>query len=119
LAQPSELEQLEARRRLLVAESDQHRRQIARELEQLRPVALWAEKGYSLAQSLRTWWPAVAFASGFFLTRKGVVRKRGFLLRMVGKAWSGWQIGKRLAPFWRRLYQSVSDKDRSNHPGDS
>ena len=111
MAQPSELEQLEERRRRLVAESDQCRQQVARELEQLRPIALWAEKGYSLAQSLRSWWPAMALASGFLLTRRGITRKRGFLLRALGKAWSGWQLGKRLAPLWRRLFQSSSDKD--------
>jgi hypothetical protein len=97
MAQLSQIAQLEERQRLLVAESDQLRQQMASELAELSTAATWVESGYSLVQSLRSLWPVLAGAAGLF-----VARKRGGWLQTLGKAWSLWGLAKRVAVLWRR-----------------
>ena len=92
----SELELLAERKRELLARSQQLRQQIASDVENLRPVAAWVDRGYLLTRSLRSAWPFVGGLAGFFLTRK-----KASLWRTAGKLWSYWRIGKRLADIWR------------------
>jgi hypothetical protein len=96
LAQPWQIGSSEERRRLLVAESDRLRQQFAGELANLRPTVAWMERGYSVFHSLRSVWPWLAAAGGVLVARKG-----GGLFRSLGKAWSVWRLGKKLAGLWR------------------
>jgi len=80
-----------------LARSEQHRQRMAVELENLRPAAMWVERGYSVVQKLRTVWPLVATVAGFFVARKG-----RSIFRNVGKFWSWWRVGKKLTSLWRR-----------------
>ena len=108
MAQLSEIERLAQRRRLLLAESERYRQQIAGHLDNLRPAAAWAERGYSLVRSLCSSWPLLAAAAGFLIARKRhPSRKRGFLLRTLGKAWSLWRLAKTLASLRRRASSEV------------
>jgi hypothetical protein len=106
LAEFSEIERLAERRRQLIAESDRCRQEIARELKSLGAVTAWAEKGYSVARSVRAWWPVLGVAAGFLITRR-----KGSLFRALAKGWSWWQIGKRFAPMWRRAYEAFCSKE--------
>ena len=103
MAELSQIAQLEERRRRLLVESESYRQQIAREVEALRSAAAWADRGYSMARSVRSLWPALTLLGGIFAARKG-----GFLLRTLGKGWSLWQLGKRLEPVWRRWLDHFS-----------
>ena len=97
MAHLSELDILEARRRALVAESELHRQQIAVEVEHLRAATAWVERAMSAARSVLAAWPVLAPVAGFVIARKG-----RSLLRTVGKGWSWWRIGRRLAGLWLR-----------------
>jgi hypothetical protein len=97
VAQLPQIAQLEARRRELVAESERHRQQLTAELEQLRSAATWVETGFSLARSLRTYWPVLAAGAALF-----GARKRGSLLGALGKGLSLWRLVKKLSGLWGR-----------------
>lgn len=98
MARPSEISLLEARRRVLVAESQQLRQRLAGELQPLRAAAGWLERGYSRVQSLKPFWPLLAAGAGFF-----VARKRKSLLGTVGKGLSLWRLGRKVFALVRRL----------------
>ena len=103
MAQLSELERFAQRRRLLLAESECYRQLIAGQLDNLRPAATWVERGYSLVRSLRSSWPLLAAAAGFFIARKRPPsRTRGLLFRVLAKGWSVWRLAKTLALLRRR-----------------
>ncbi|HWX18264.1 MAG TPA: YqjK family protein [Candidatus Binatia bacterium] len=87
---------MEARRRLLVAESGCLRQQIAGDLSNLQPALAWVERGYSIFQSLRSFWPLVAGAIGFL-----VARKKGTWFRSAGKAWAYSRLIKKALNLWR------------------
>ncbi len=95
MAQPSQIAQLEERRRELVAQSARHRQQLAAELAQLRSAATWVETGFSLARSIRDYWPVLAAGAALFRPRK-----RGGLLSALGKGWSLWRLARKLAGLW-------------------
>jgi hypothetical protein len=97
LGQLSEIERLQARRRELVAESQRLRQQIAGELENLRPVAVWANRGYRVFETLWAAWPLVGGAATFALGRK-----RHAFLRKAAKAWTWFRLGKKAADLWQR-----------------
>ena len=98
----SQIAGLEARRQLLVAESEQHRRQLADSVEDLRARLTWVEMGYSAARSLVDFWPILSSAAGLF-----VRRKRGFWWRVLEKGLSLWRLGRIMNGFWQR-YSSES-----------
>ena len=106
MAGPAEIERLEERRRLLVHESDRLRRQLAADAAGLQAAAAWVDTGYSVFQSVRGYWPLFAAGAGFF-----VARKRGGLLRSLGKLWTVWKVARRLVPLWR----SVSAEKGRHH----
>ena len=91
MADLSGIDSLAERRRLLLERSQQLREDIAADLQNLRPVASWVEKGYSVALSVYSFWPVVGGLAGFF-----VARKKGSLLGKVTKLWSVWRVGKRM-----------------------
>ena len=107
MAELPEIEKLAEHRRRLIAESERNREEIARELGNLGAVTAWAEKGYSVAQSIRAWWPVAGVVAGFLITKKGGSRS---LLRALAKGWSWWQIARRFAPMWRRAYEVFCSK---------
>jgi len=91
MAQSSDLERLLQRRRLLIAESDRLRRDVAEGFVNLEAATAWMEKAYAILQGLRSWWPLAAGAAGLFLgTAKGGV------LGKVGKIWSLWRLVRRV-----------------------
>ena len=98
MAETAQVKELEERRRLLLAESEALRRQIAGDLANLRPTAAWVETGYIAFRSLRTLSPLVALAGGFFVARKGTG-----LFQVIRKLWSGWRLGRKLPALWRQL----------------
>jgi hypothetical protein len=83
---------------LLLNQSQQLRGAIAAEVENLRPVVGWLERGYSIALSIWSVWPLVGGLAGFF-----VARKKGAVLGKVGKIWSFWRIGKQLLGLFQRF----------------
>ena len=83
---------------MLLAESDHLRQQFASETVQIKAAAAWVDTTYTLAHSLRAFWPLAAAGAGFF-----VARKSGSWLRLIGKAWSLWRIAKKIEPLWRRF----------------
>ena len=107
MAELSEIEKLAERRRQLVADSERNRRDVARELRNLGAITAWAERGYSIAQSVRAWWPVAGVVAGFLITRKG-----GSFFRALAKGWSWWQVAKRFAPMWRRAYEALCSRER-------
>jgi hypothetical protein len=82
---------------LLVAESNCLRRHMSAETANLREAAAWFERGVALTRSLRTAWPLLAPAAGFF-----IARKRFSWVRLAGRGWTLWKAGKKLAAFWKR-----------------
>ncbi len=95
MARPSEIETVQERRRILLAESEQLRQQLAADAARLQAAAAWVDTGYSLAQSLRTYWPLFAAAAGFV-----IARRRGGWMRSLGKLWSVWKVARKLKPVW-------------------
>lgn len=95
MAQPSELERLAGRRRALVAESGELRRQMAEDATGLQCSTAWIERGFSLAQASRALWPILAGLAGLLLTRAG----RGWVGK-AGKLFSWWRLARRFAPIW-------------------
>jgi len=83
---------------LLLNESQQLRSEIAAEVENLRPVVGWVERGYSIALSVWSAWPLVGGLAGFFFARK-----KGSLLGKVGKIWSFWRVGKKMLGIFQRF----------------
>jgi YqjK-like protein len=102
VARSSEIERLEDRRRLLLAESGRLRRQLGTEIGHLQAATRWLQNSYTLLQSVRPYWPLVVAAAGFLFTRKG----RG-PLNALDRIWSVWKIAKRLIRVFRE-YSTAS-----------
>lgn len=106
MADLSQIACLEARRRMLVAESEQHRRQLTGNLENLRSGLTWVEVGYSAARSLVDYWPILASAAGLLFGRK-----RGSRWRVLERGLSLWRLGRVMAGFWRRYSSESASSD--------
>jgi len=98
MAETAQVNDLQERRRLLLAESEALRRQIAVDLANLRPTAAWVDTGYVAFRSLRTLSPLVALVGGFFVARKGTG-----VFQVIRKLWSGWRLGRNLPALWRQF----------------
>lgn len=96
MAQPSEIEQLAERRRLLVAESGRLRSQVDAELAHLAPVLNRVDKGLLVAHALRSYWPFIAAAAGFLFARK-----KGSWFRSLPKLLSVWRLARKLTGLWQ------------------
>ena len=97
------------RRRLLLIRSQQLRNEIAAEVENLRPVVGWVERGYSIALSLWSAWPLIGGLAGFF-----VARKKASLLGKVGKIWSFWRVGKKMLGALPPLFSRFVHRDETD-----
>ena len=103
---------IEARRLLLLAQSEQLRQRFAAEGTELQAATRWMETGYSVARSLLGWWPLIATGIGFFATRK----RKGFLA-IVGRAFSAWRIAKRFVPLWKEFFPGgTAGEEASGQP---
>jgi hypothetical protein len=97
VAQLPQIAALEQRRRRLVERGERHRQEIGAALDQLRSAAAWVETGYSVAQTIGTYAPLLTTVAGLV---RG--RRKGSLLRLLGKGWTLWRLGKRLSRLWAR-----------------
>src|SRR5437763_916314 len=102
----SAMKSLAERRRLLVAQSEEYRQEIVAEMENIAAATAWIERGYSTLRSFRSVWPLVAAVAGAFMARKG-----GFILRNAGKAWSLWQLARKLLRTWQRRPADSTPQD--------
>lgn len=101
----AEIEQLSARKRLLAAESDLNRQALRMELGQFRASVAKVEKVIRFGRSA---YPVVLAASplaGYFFASKAGPTKS-----ILKSALWGWQLVRRLKPFW--------DKWRASKPSD-
>ena len=98
MAQSSEIALVLARRRQLVLESSQLRRQADADLARLAETLTWVERGYSVLQSVRSYWPLLVGAAGFL-----VARKKGGWVRSLGRLFSMWRVARRLVRLWQGL----------------
>ncbi len=106
MAQSWDLAPILARRRTLSAESARLRQQVAVEIASLEAAASWVDRGISVVQSLRSWWPVAAAGVGLFLGRAG---GRGLgKLGKLGKLWSVWRIIRQALAIWRQYFSSPS-----------
>jgi hypothetical protein len=96
MAQDSELTRLEERRLVLLARSEQYRQHLGTQLDGLSPTVLWVERGYSVFQSVRSFWPIAATATGFLFARKG-----GSIFRNTGRILSLYRLAQRLFGLWK------------------
>jgi hypothetical protein len=103
---------LSDRKHLLLARSERHRQQMAADLANLQPAALWVERGYAAMKRIRTVWPLIATAAGFLMARKGraVVKTSGSILGKFGKVLSMWRIGKKLTGLWRSYAMAAEER---------
>jgi hypothetical protein len=99
LAETPELERLARQRLQLRIQAEELRLQIAREVEALRPVVGWVERGVLVGRSLRSAWPFVGGLAAFVITRKPT---RSWW-RQAGKLWSFWRIAKKGLQIWQRF----------------
>jgi hypothetical protein len=105
---------LDEQRRRLLARCEQHRREMAGELANLRTAAVWVEQGYSLVRMLRSIWPLAATVAGVFVARKG-----GSFVRKAGKIWSLWRLGRRMFGLWRHRAAESSGAEEPAPPASS
>jgi hypothetical protein len=98
LAQLSGVGNPAERRLQLLRQSQQLREELAADVENLRPVVGWVERGYSVALSVLSVWPLVGGLTGFFMARK-----KGSLLSKATKVWSFWRLGKKMLGIFRRF----------------
>lgn len=100
---PAEIEELASRKRLLAAESDLNRQALRLELERWQASLTKLEKVVRFGRSA---YPVVLAASplaGYFFTSKaGPVRS------ILKSAVWGWQLVRRLKPFWDKWRESKS-----------
>jgi hypothetical protein len=94
---PAEVEELAARKRILAAESDLNRQAFKLELSRLRASAAKIEHFFSLG---RTAYPVVLAAAplaGYIFASKA----RPVAKILKSAVW-GWQVLRKLKPFWGR-----------------
>jgi hypothetical protein len=98
---PAEVEELAARKRLLAAESDLNRQALMSELARLRASAEKVERIFRIGKSAYPVVLATAPLAGYFLASK-----TGPATKILKSAVWGWQVLRRLKPFWDKWRQS-------------
>jgi len=93
---PDSRQNLAERRAALLLRSEQLREQLAGHAQALRPAALAADRVRAGAQWLQRN-PAWTLLGAAALTSMAVVRPR-VTLRLAARAWSGWQLLRRVQP---------------------
>lgn len=106
MVQHSGLAGIEAQRRLLLAESDRLREEIAAEAATFKHPLELAGKGWSIFERVRPFWPLVAVAAGFAVTRKG-----SGLLGILGRITSWVQLGRKVVSLWRDFTPREKETD--------
>jgi hypothetical protein len=76
-------------------QSDRLRQEVVAELENLQKAAIWVEKGFAVAQTMKSLWPLLAGLAGIMVARRG-----GGWLRKLGKAWSFWRLARQVTGLW-------------------
>jgi len=107
LAQLSKIELLEARRQLLLAESESLRNQLGTEIGQLQAATGWLKTGFSFFQLARPYWPLVVAGAGFLISKK-----RSGTLSALDRILSAWRIAKKAFHFWRQHSDAVSPPEK-------
>jgi hypothetical protein len=87
---------LEARKKLLLAQSQLHRLTLAMECEQVQKSAIWLDYGYTAYHALRPAWPLLAPLAGY-----AVSRKWGMLRRVWVNALLGVGLARKVYRIWR------------------
>jgi hypothetical protein len=100
---PTEVEELAARKRLLAAESELNRQALKYELGRLRASAAKVEQVFRFGRSAYPVVLATAPLAGYFLASR-----TGPATRILKSAVWGWQLVRRLKPFWDQWRQSKS-----------
>ena len=99
MAETTELDRLARERLRLKIQAEELRLQVARDVEHLRPVVAWVERGVVVGRSLRSTWPFVGGLAAFVMTRKP---GRSWF-RQAGKLWSVWRLAKKGFQIWQRF----------------
>ena len=103
---PAEVEELAARKQLLAAESDLNREALKLELSRLRASAARVEQVFRFGKSTYPLVLATAPIAGYLFSSKA-----GTATRIFKSAVWGWQIVRKLKPFWDKWRQSKSPSD--------
>jgi len=108
---PTEVEELAARKRLLAAESDLNRQALMSELSRMRASAEKIERVFRFGKSAYPVVLATAPLAGYFLASK-----TGPATKILKSAVWGWQVLRRLKPFWDKWRQSKAADEDSPEP---
>jgi hypothetical protein len=108
---PTEVEELAARKRLLAAESDLNRQALMGELSRLRASAEKVERVFRLGKSTYPIVLATAPLAGYFLASK-----TGPVTKILKSAVWGWQVVQRLKPLWDKWRQPKADEPDPPEP---
>jgi hypothetical protein len=100
---PAQVEELAARKRLLAAESALNREALKLELSRLHASAAKVEQLFRLGKTTYPLILATAPLAGYFVTSKA-----GPLRKILKSAVWGWQVVRKLKPFWDQWRQSKS-----------
>ena len=96
MAQPTELTRLAEQRRLLAAQSEALRRQLAEDFSELQNSTAWIDRVYTLARAGRALWPILAGVLGVLVARRG-----GGVLRKASKLLAWWRVLNKVTGLWR------------------
>jgi len=108
---PAEVEELAARKRLLVAESDLNREALKLELSRLRASAAKVEQVFSIGKSAYPLVLATAPLAGYFFASK-----KGPVTNIFKSAVWGWQVVRKLKPLWDKWRHSKSPEQDPPEP---
>lgn len=97
---PTEVEELAARKRLLAAESDLNRQALKLELSRLRASAAKIEQVLRLGKTAYPVVLATAPLAGYLFASKA-----GLVAKVLKSAVWGWQIVRKLKPLWDKWRQ--------------
>ncbi len=107
------IEELQARKRALVAESEVYRQTLGLEIQNLRLYSVQLQRKLSRFAPSNPLWLLAAPLAGLLL--RG--RRRGWR-GMIGTALLGWRVYKRVRPILSMLFKR-SSPDKADHPANS
>jgi hypothetical protein len=108
---PAEVEELAARKRLLAAESDLNREALKMELSRLRASAARVEQVFRFGKTTYPLVLATAPLAGYFFASKA-----GPAAKILKSAVWGWQVVRKLKPFWDKWRQSKNSDSTPPEP---
>jgi len=110
---PTEVEELAARKRLLAAESDLNRQALKLELSRLRASAAKVEQVFRFGKSAYPVVLATAPLAGYFFASKA-----GAAAKILKSAVWGWQVVRKLKPFWDKWRKPKESDNTPPEPED-